>query len=93
LGFFTRQCGLLQKSDPLNPLKSFKLDHFTRFYLKLAGKQVFFNPSNVLTYCFKNCNLALKTAISPGFHPQAESYVGMSNLPLPEAEGFEGRIG
>jgi hypothetical protein len=38
--------------------KCFKLDHFTIFYLKLARKsviftpklQVFFNPSNVLTF-------------------------------------------
>jgi hypothetical protein len=48
--------------------KGFELDHFKRFYLKLAGKtavftpklQIFFNPSNVLTDFFKNCNLAAK---------------------------------
>jgi hypothetical protein len=54
-------------------LKGFKLDHFTRFYLKLARKtpvftpilQWFFYPSNVLTDFFKNCNLAVITAIFP----------------------------
>jgi hypothetical protein len=55
--------------------RGFKLDHFTRFYLKLAVKKavfspklhVFLNQSNVLTEFFKNCNLAVKTAIFPEF--------------------------
>jgi hypothetical protein len=54
--------------------KGFKIDHFTRFYMKKAAKTAVFTPKlqfiflirqNVLTDSFKNCNVAGKTAIFP----------------------------
>jgi hypothetical protein len=43
--------------------KGFKLDLFTRFYLKLAGKTA--ESVKGFDRFFLNCNLAVKTAIFP----------------------------